>query len=68
MGENLEPIAVKVERAAELVGISRATMFLLVMASDVPSFKVGRRRVIPLDGLRAWAARRTTDLTTGDAA
>ncbi len=56
MGENLEPIAVKVEKAAELVGISRATMFLLVMASDVPSFKVGRRRVIPLDGLRAWAA------------
>jgi len=51
-------IAVDVETAAEMLGISRGALYPLVMAGEVRSFKVGRRRLVPVDSLRAWAAQR----------
>lgn len=52
-----ERIAVDVETAADMLGISRAALYPLVMAGEIPSFKVGRRRLVPVDRLRAWADR-----------
>jgi len=49
-------IAVDVETAAEMLGISRGALYPLVMSGDVPSFKIGRRRLVPIAGLREWAA------------
>lgn len=49
-------IAVDVHTAAEMLGISRGALYPLVMAGEVPSFKIGRRRLVLVDGLRAWAA------------
>jgi excisionase family DNA binding protein len=49
-------IAVDVDTAAEMLGISRGALYPLVMAGDVPSFKIGRRRLVPIEGLREWAA------------
>lgn len=60
-------IAVDVETAAEMLGISRGALYPLVMSGDVPSFKVGRRRLVPIDGLRAWAATQI-DAADGDLA
>lgn len=51
-----ERIAVDVETAAWLVGLSRGTLYPLLMCGEVPSFKVGRRRLVWVAGLRAWAA------------
>ena len=51
-----ERIAVDVETAAEMLGISRGALYPLVMAGDVPSFKVGRRRLVLVEALRSWAA------------
>lgn len=63
-----ERIAVDVETAAEMLGISRAALYPLVMAGDVPSFKVGRRRLVPVGRLREWAACRTESALTVTAA
>ncbi len=52
-------IAVDVETAAEMLGISRAALYPLVIAGVVPSFKVGRRRLVPVARLRDWVADRT---------
>jgi len=52
-----EPITVDVATAAKLVGLSRAAFYPLVMSGDVPSFKVGRRRLVPIAGLERWVAR-----------
>lgn len=49
-------IAVDVDTAAEMLGISRGALYPLVMAGDVPSFKIGRRRLVPVEALRSWAA------------
>jgi len=56
-----DPITVNVATAARLVGVSRAALYPLVMSGDIPSFKVGRRRLVPVAGLEAWAARAARD-------
>ena len=48
-------IAVDVETAAEMLGVSRGALYPLVMAGDVPSFKIGRRRLVLVEALRSWA-------------
>src|SRR5205814_333602 len=52
-------VAVSVAEAAELVGLSRAGFYPLVLSGDVPSIKVGKRRLVPIAGLREWASRRS---------
>lgn len=42
------------EQAAEAIQVSRPTMQNLVHRADFPSFRVGRRWIIPADGLKRW--------------
>ena len=51
-----EPLAWRVEEAARLTRLSRATAYRLVGSGEWPSFRCGRRRLIPVDGLRGWVA------------
>ena len=41
-------------QAAKELNISRPTMTNLVHRADFPSFRVGRRWIIPADGLKRW--------------
>ncbi len=64
--ERLEPLLVRIERAAELTAISRAKAYQLVASGEWPSLRIGRSRRIPLVGLRSWLERRTADDGRGD--
>jgi excisionase family DNA binding protein len=59
MGEEPERLAVTVEEAAEMLSISRAHCYTLVRAGEIPARRLGRRWIVPLVGLRAWAAEQT---------
>lgn len=52
-----EPILVKPEQAAELLGISRSQAYLLIRSGELPCKRVGARLRVPLAALRAWAER-----------
>ena len=54
----LEPLAVSAAEAARLLGISRPTVYQLMGRADFPSFKVGNRTLISVDGVRRWVAGR----------
>lgn len=54
-----EKLAVGVNEAATLIGVRRDLLYRLVHAGEVPSFKVGARRLIPVAGLREYVERRT---------
>ena len=60
-GDNQQqyPLAWRVEEAARLRRLSRATAYRLVGSGEWPSFRCGRRRLIPADGLRSWVAAQT---------
>ena len=58
-----ERLAVSVNEAAELIGLGRDVTYRLVMSGEVPSFKVGTRRLVPIAGLREYVARRMAEST-----
>ncbi|MEW6273265.1 MAG: helix-turn-helix domain-containing protein [Thermodesulfobacteriota bacterium] len=48
------PLAVAVAEAARLVGVSRSALYDLVSRGELPTARIGRRRVVLLEDLRAW--------------
>lgn len=52
-----EPIYISVEQAAELLSVSKTTVYNLTHAEGFPKANIGHRTVIHLDGLREWARK-----------
>lgn len=59
MSDQLEPMAVSAAEAARLLGVSKPKVYDLMGHSDFPSFKVGGRTLISVDGLREWVRKQT---------
>jgi excisionase family DNA binding protein len=58
VGEPIESLTVSVEKAAKLLGISRASAYTYVRAGALPSVRLGTRLLVPkaaLDRLLAGA-------------
>lgn len=47
-------MAVSVAEAADLLGLSRPTVYQLTHRADFPAVRVGGRVLVPVNGLRAW--------------
>ncbi len=52
--DKLEPLSISAAEAARLLGVSRPTIYRYIGRTDFPSFKMGNRTLISVDGLRAW--------------
>ena len=59
MSNKLEPLAVSPAECARLLGVSRPKVYDLINQGGFPSFKLGSRTLISVDGLRAWVAMQT---------
>lgn len=57
MVDKLEPMAVSPAECARLLGVSRPKVYDLINRGDFPSFKLGARTLISVDGLREWIAK-----------
>lgn len=55
------PIAVSPDEAARLAGIGRTTLYAALAKGDLPSIKIGTRRLIRVDAIRDWLASNETD-------
>ena len=55
----LDRVGLSAEESASLLGISKPTMYELLNRREdpVPSFRINKRRIIPLAGLMKWAER-----------
>jgi excisionase family DNA binding protein len=52
-----EALAVSPAVAARLAGLGRTTIYAALTAGELKSLKVGARRLILVETLRAWLAR-----------
>ena len=59
MADKLEPLAVGAAEAARLRGVSKPTIYQYIGREGFPSFKLGNRTLISVDGLREWVKRQT---------
>lgn len=60
-----EKIALDVAEAAELLGISKPTMYTICNRSDFTAmFKIGTRTKISREGLLDWVRKQTSDTET----
>jgi len=48
-----------VKEMAKAVGVSEPTAYQLTEREDFPCLRVGRKKLIPVDGLRNWLAAQT---------
>lgn len=49
-----EPIAVSPAKGAKLVDVGRSTLYEALRAGELKSMKIGRRRLILVEDLKAW--------------
>lgn len=54
----IEPITIRPEEAAQLLGMSRTTLYQVMGRADFPKFKEGACCLIPVRELRDWASKR----------
>lgn len=52
--EITEKLALSVDEAAKLLGVSKPTMYGIIHREDFPCFKVGNRRLISRVKLAEW--------------
>jgi excisionase family DNA binding protein len=51
-----EPLAVRIDVAAMMIGLSRSKLYELMEVGAIASVKVGRSRLIPVASLHAFLA------------
>ncbi len=55
----MEPLTVSATEAARLLGVSRPTVYQYMNREDFPSFKIGGRTLVSVEGLREWIRHQT---------
>ena len=57
--QTMQPLLATVEETAELLRLGRTTTYELVMRGEIPSVKIGRRRLVVRSGLSHYVDRLT---------
>ena len=60
-GKEDEGRNLSVKEAAEIAGISRRKLDMLIHNGDCPSLKIGNRRLVPNLAFRAWLRRKAEE-------
>lgn len=53
----LQKLAYSVDEAAQVLGVSRCTVYKLIHRADFPALKVGNRQLISREGLAEWVRK-----------
>ncbi|MEQ9454676.1 MAG: helix-turn-helix domain-containing protein [Phycisphaeraceae bacterium] len=57
-GTSPSPLLLNIRQAAKVLGISSRYVSDLVARDEIPSIKLGRRRLFPYDALKTWLAKK----------
>lgn len=57
-----DAITVSVEEAAKRLGVGRRTCYRIIESDpSFPAYKIGRRTVVSVEGLREWDSKRRSE-------
>lgn len=54
----MDPLLLRPGEAADLLGVSRSTIYQLMGSGEVPSIRVGKLLRVPLNALEKWVEER----------
>ena len=57
MGSAVEMLTVSLPVAAKMLGVSKPTVYQYAKSPDFPSFKIGGRVLVSVEGLKEWVHR-----------
>ncbi|MQF49039.1 helix-turn-helix domain-containing protein [SAR202 cluster bacterium AC-647-N09_OGT_505m] len=60
-----DKILISVDEAMAALSLGRSKLLELTYSGELPSIKVGRRRLFPVDGLTAWASGEAATVASG---
>lgn len=55
----MDKLAFSVTETAQVLGVSRPTVYALIKQPGFPVFQIGGRKLISVDGLRNWVRNQT---------
>lgn len=58
--EPVPRVTLSVAEAAKALSLSDRTITSMIAKGEIPVIRIGKRRLIPVDGLREWVASRIT--------
>jgi excisionase family DNA binding protein len=57
----VDQLLLSVEEAAEVIGLGRSLTYEKILAGEIASIKVGRRRLVPAAALEVWTQRQVAE-------
>lgn len=57
MGADLQPLAYSAAETAQVLRVSRPTVYQLMSKNDFPTFRIGNRVLVSADGLKSWISK-----------
>ena len=55
----MDKLAYSITEAAQVLGVSRPTVYALIKQPGFPVFSVGNRKLVSVEGLRDWIRSQT---------
>jgi excisionase family DNA binding protein len=59
--KEMKKLLLRPTEAAEVIGLGRSKMYELLAKGIVPSIKIGKSVRVPVEGLRAWIKKQTSN-------
>lgn len=57
--QKTERLALSITEVAEALNVSRPTIYRLIQRADFPVIRLGRRQLVPRQGLEEWLRNQT---------
>ena len=61
----MDKLTYSVAETAQVLGVSKPTVYNLIHREDFPAFRIGGRMLISVDGLRDWVLAQTAGSSVG---
>ena len=55
----MDKLAYSITEAAQVLGVSRPTVYALIKQPGFPVFQIGSRKLVSVEGLRDWIRSQT---------
>ena len=59
----MEKLTYSISEVAQVLGVSKPTAYALANTKSFPVLKIGKRKVIPVEGLQEWIKKNSSILS-----